>query len=189
MAGGCCSWESARIFFVGWQHARNLHAFLAACHDCTRFPLTFCLNGVARRLRIDSQTPTLHFFSAMTSTAAPLAMTARPALQPALTLRNFLFILPQAATEEEHALIEAIATTVSGMGFVYVASADQPTMEDRGAIRYLPFRAGHFPSFGKVDAVFVLRDREVASAALAEYPCAEAFVVDHQAGISAAKAA
>jgi hypothetical protein len=122
----------------------------------------------------------------MTSTAAsPFAISARPAPQLLQTHRNFLFILPQAASAEDHALIEAIATTVTSMGYVYVASADQPLVEDRGAIRYLPFRAGHFPSFGTLDAIFVLRDREVADAALAEYPRAEAFVVDHQIAAAA----
>jgi hypothetical protein len=125
----------------------------------------------------------------ISNAATSFSMTPRPATQPAPSHRNFLFIMPQAATPEEHVLVESIATTVTGMGFVYVASADQSMMEDRGPIRHLPFRAGHFPSFGSLDAIFVLRDHAVAAAALVEYPGAEAFVVDPQATFSAARAA
>jgi hypothetical protein len=143
---------------------------------------------LARRLPLSLGKPSPFFLTAMIPTAATSLAISAPALQTVQTPRNFLFIVPTPATAEDHALVEAIATTMSSMGYVYVASADQRLVEDRGAIRYLPFRAGHFPSFGTLDAIFVLRDREVANAALAEYPAAEAFVLDHQPAVVPAMA-
>ncbi|MDZ4287503.1 MAG: hypothetical protein U0984_06075 [Prosthecobacter sp.] len=112
-----------------------------------------------------------------------LTITAHSLAQPMPMPRNFLFILPHRATPEDHALIFTIASSMTGLGYVYVASADQATMEDKGQIRYLPFRTGQFPSFGVINAVFVLRDREVATAALAEYRGAEAFLLEPRSDV------
>lgn len=115
----------------------------------------------------------------MNSTASnALMMTSRSIAPLPLAVRNFLFILPQEATAEDHALIFTIASSMTGMGYVYISSAEQTTMEDKGQIRYLPFRGGQFPSFGSVNAVFVLRDREIATAALAEYQGVETFLLE-----------
>jgi hypothetical protein len=119
-----------------------------------------------------------------TTFADPLSLTARSvaaASMPVTAPANFLFIMPQHASEEDHTLISTIANSMTGMGYVYVASVDQTVTEDKGQVRYLPFRADQFPSFGFVNAVFVLRDSEVAAAALAEYRGAEGFLLEPRA--------
>lgn len=117
-----------------------------------------------------------------TTYADPLSLTVRSVAKPKPAAVNapahFLFIMPRAATQEEHALIFTIANSMTGMGYVYIASADHTTVEDRGQIRYLPFREGSFPSFGRVHSVFVLRDRMVATQALNEYRGAEGFLLE-----------
>jgi hypothetical protein len=80
-------------------------------------------------------------------------------------------------------LIATLAQSMTGLGFVYVASIDQTTMEDRGQVRYLPFHSDHFPAFGQVDMVFVLRDRQVAGEALKEYQGAQAYVLEPRADV------
>lgn len=71
-----------------------------------------------------------------------------------------------------------IADSMASVGYVYIASVDQTTVEDRGQVRYLPYHPGQFPSFGQVRAVFVLRDRAVALAALAEYSDAAGYLLE-----------
>lgn len=96
--------------------------------------------------------------------------------------RHFLFMLPAAVTPAERTAITESARSLTDRGYVYIASPEERTMEDRGAIRYLPLHLEMLPCFGSVTAVCVLRDETLAEAARQAYPNTEVMVVDPLGG-------
>lgn len=102
-------------------------------------------------------------------------MTAPSLVQP---LQNFLFMLPADTTPAEQEVIVNLARRLTAMGYVYIASAHEKTMEDREDIRFMPFHRDLLPSFGEMAGVFVVRDAGIAAAARAAYPQAHVLVID-----------
>jgi hypothetical protein len=91
---------------------------------------------------------------------------------------HFLFMLPGSTTPEEQERVVKSAKDLTSMGYVYVASAHERTMEDRDNIRFMPLRSNDLPRFGNVSGVMVVRDQEYARAAEQAYPSAKVFVID-----------
>lgn len=95
-----------------------------------------------------------------------------------LPLQNFLFMLPADTSPAEQEVIVNLARRLTAMGYVYIASAHEKTMEDREDIRFMPFHQDLLPSFGEMTGVFVVRDQSIASAARQAYPNAHVLVID-----------
>jgi hypothetical protein len=91
---------------------------------------------------------------------------------------HFLFVLPGSTTPDEQERVVKSAKQLTSMGYVYVASAHERTMEDRENIRYMPLRENDLPRFGNVSGVMVVRDQACARAAVEAYPGASIFVID-----------
>jgi hypothetical protein len=91
---------------------------------------------------------------------------------------HFLFMLPGSTTPEDQERVVKSAKALTSMGYVYVASTHEHTMEDRDNIRFMPLRSNDLPRFGEVSGVMVVRDQEVARAAEQAYPRARVFVID-----------
>lgn len=91
---------------------------------------------------------------------------------------HFLFMLPDSATPAEQDHVVEAAKELTSMGYVYVASAQERTMEDRDNIRFMPLRPDDLPRFGAVSGVMVVRDQSMAQAAQEAYPGAKVFVID-----------
>jgi hypothetical protein len=87
-------------------------------------------------------------------------------------------MLPDSTTPEEQECVVNSAKELTSMGYVYVASARERTMEDRDNIRFMPLRSDDLPRFGNVSGVMVVRDHEFARAAEQAYPGAKVFVID-----------
>lgn len=86
-------------------------------------------------------------------------------------------MLPASATEAELQAITEAARRLVTLGYVYIASPAEKTMEDRDEIRYLPLNVDLLPCFGAVTAVCVLRDESLAQAARQTYPGTEVMVL------------
>jgi hypothetical protein len=97
---------------------------------------------------------------------------------PSRTPHHFLFMLPGSTSPEEQEQIVKTAKELTSMGYIYVASAREKTMEDRDNIRFMPLREGQLPCFGSVTGVMVVRDQSIARAAEEAYPGAKIFVID-----------
>ena len=95
--------------------------------------------------------------------------------------RHFLFMLPASATQAELDAITESARRLVALGYVYIASPKEKTMEDRDEIRYLPLNVDVLPCFGAVTAVCVVRDEALAQAAREAYPGTQVMVVDPRA--------
>jgi len=91
---------------------------------------------------------------------------------------HFLFLLPPSTTPAEQDVIANAARELAPMGYVYIASAHEKTMEDRGDIRFMPLRDGTLPCFGAVTGVMIVRDRELVRQAQENYPGAPIVVFD-----------
>jgi hypothetical protein len=97
--------------------------------------------------------------------------------------RNILFLLPRPAEAESNCPVTShmieIARSIARHSYVYVARHDQHEWEDdEFGVRYLPLDPDHLPSFGALEAVFVLEDRSLGLAAASEHPSAEVFVLE-----------
>ena len=103
---------------------------------------------------------------------------AMTAPSPILPPQNFLFMLPADTTPAEQEVIVNLARRLTAMGYVYIASAHEKTMEDREDIRFMPFHRDLLPSFGEMAGVFVVRDQNIAAAARQAYPNAHVLVID-----------
>ncbi len=71
-----------------------------------------------------------------------------------------------------------LARRLTSLGYVYIASAHECTMEDREEIRFMPLHREMLPAFGALTGVFVVNDAEIASAARDTYPEAHVLVID-----------
>ena len=91
---------------------------------------------------------------------------------------HFLFMLPASTTPSEQDEIVETAKKMTSMGYVYVASAHERTMEDRDDIRFMPLRNDDLPCFGAVAGVMVVRDQGLADVAQQRYPGANVLVID-----------
>ncbi|TDU81528.1 hypothetical protein EI77_00838 [Prosthecobacter fusiformis] len=87
-------------------------------------------------------------------------------------------MLPATTTSSEQEVIVNLARRLTTLGYVYIASAHERTMEDREDIRFMPFHQDLLPSFGVMAGVFVVRDQNIASAAREAYPEAHVLVID-----------
>jgi len=87
-------------------------------------------------------------------------------------------MLPSPTTAAEQEQIEKAAKQLASDGYVYVASAQQRTMEDRDEIRFMPLRHDDLPRFGAVTSVIIAKDRVMAGAAEKAYPGAKVIVID-----------
>ncbi len=123
--------------------------------------------GLARGMQWQTES---NFPSAMNS--LPATATAAP------VLHNFLFMLPASTTPAEQEVMVNLARRLTTMGYVYIASALESTMEDREDIRFMPFHVDLLPSFGAMTGVFIVRDQSIATAARETYPEAHVLVVD-----------
>jgi hypothetical protein len=103
------------------------------------------------------------------------AMTPFPTTQ---TLHNFLFMLPFTTTRAEQEIIMNLARRLTSLGYVYIASAHECTMEDREEIRFMPLHCEMLPAFGTLTGVFVVKDADIASVARDTYPDAHVLVID-----------
>jgi hypothetical protein len=91
---------------------------------------------------------------------------------------RFLFLLPASTTPSEQDVVASAAQELTPLGYVYIASAHVPTMEDRGDIRFMPLRDGTLPCFGAVTGVMIARDQELVRVAQENYPGAQVVVFD-----------
>jgi hypothetical protein len=91
---------------------------------------------------------------------------------------HYLFLLPDSATPADQEAVAKAARDLVSVGYVYVASATEQTMEDREGIRYLPLRENSLPHFGAVAGVMVVRDQKLAHAAQELYPGAKVALFD-----------
>lgn len=91
---------------------------------------------------------------------------------------HFLFLLPASTTASEQEVVANAAQELTPLGYVYIASAHEPTMEDRGDIRFMPLHDGTLPCFGAVTGVMIARDQELVRAAQENYPGAQVVVFD-----------
>lgn len=91
---------------------------------------------------------------------------------------HFLFLLPESTTSEEAEIVETAARKLTSLGYVYVASPHQPTMEDRAGVRFMPLRLHRLPCFGAVTGVMIVRDRHLTLAAQEAYPEAQIIAFD-----------
>ncbi len=87
-------------------------------------------------------------------------------------------MLPASATEAEKNAVIETARGLTALGYVYIASPTESTMEDRENIRFLPLNVEVLPCFGAVTAVCVVRDEAIAAAARDAYPDTEVIVID-----------
>lgn len=110
----------------------------------------------------------------MGDTFLPSAMKRTPSSQP----HHFLFMLPASTTPSEQDEIVETAKKLTSMGYVYVASAHEHTMEDRDEIRFMPLRNDDLPCFNAVAGVMVVRDKGLAEVAQQTYPGANILVID-----------
>lgn len=99
-------------------------------------------------------------------------------LSPSRPPHQFLFLLPETTTPDEVEIVEAAARKLIPLGYVYIASPHEPTMEDRGGIRFLPLRPHRLPCFGTLTGVMIVRDRHLMLAAQETYPEAQVIVFD-----------
>jgi hypothetical protein len=91
---------------------------------------------------------------------------------------HFLFMLPESTTPDEHEQVVKAAKELTAMGYVYVASTQERTMEDRDNIRFMPLKSDDLPRFGSVSGVMVVRDQKMAQVAEEAYPGAKIMVID-----------
>jgi hypothetical protein len=91
---------------------------------------------------------------------------------------HFLFMLPASTTPSEQDEIVETAKKLTSMGYVYVASAHERTMEDRDNIRFMPLKNDDLPCFNAVAGVMVVRDQGLAEVAQHAYPGANILVID-----------
>lgn len=91
---------------------------------------------------------------------------------------HYLFLLPDSATPADQEAVAKAARELVSVGYVYVASAAEKTMEDREGIRFMPLRDGSLPHFGSVAGVMVVRDQKLAHAAQELYPGAKVAMLD-----------
>jgi hypothetical protein len=101
---------------------------------------------------------------------------------PSQPPHRFLFMLPDSTTPTEQDHIVNAAKELTTMGYVYVASARESTMEDRDNVRYMPLKEYDLPCFGEVTGVMIVRDQEMARMAEEAYPGAKVFVIDPSQG-------
>ena len=87
-------------------------------------------------------------------------------------------MLPESTTPSEQDEIVETAKKLTSMGYVYVASAHERTMEDRDEVRFMPLRNDDLPCFGAVAGVMVVRDQGLAQVAQQQYPGANILVID-----------
>ena len=94
-------------------------------------------------------------------------------------------MLPATATSHDRSTVEQSARRLTSSGYVYIASPEEKTMEDREEIRYMPLHLEMLPCFGSITAVCVVRDESLADAARAAYPGTEVLVIDPAATLTA----
>jgi hypothetical protein len=87
-------------------------------------------------------------------------------------------MLPASTTPSEQDKIVESAKKLTSMGYVYVASAHEHTMEDRDNVRFMPLRNDDLPCFGALAGVMVVRDKGLAEVAQQTYPGANVLVID-----------
>lgn len=92
--------------------------------------------------------------------------------------KNYLFMLPDMITPAEQDEVVEVARALLTDGYVYIFSARETSVVDRGDIRYLPLRTESMPYFGEVSGVLVARDRQLAKVARETYPGAAVMVFD-----------
>jgi hypothetical protein len=91
---------------------------------------------------------------------------------------HFLFMLPATATPADQDHVVKAAKELTSMGYVYVASAHERTMEDRDNVRFMPLKSDDLPRFGSLAGVMIVRDQEMARVAQEAYPEANIMVID-----------
>ena len=91
---------------------------------------------------------------------------------------HFLFMLPATATPADQDHVVKAAKELTSMGYVYVASAHERTMEDRDNVRFMPLKNDDLPRFGSLAGVMIVRDQEMARVAQEAYPDANVLVID-----------
>lgn len=99
-------------------------------------------------------------------------------LSPSRPPHQFLFLLPETTTPDEVEIVEAAARKLIPLGYVYIASPHERTMEDRGGVRFLPLKMHRLPCFGSLTSVMIVRDRHLSLAAQETYPEAQIIVFD-----------
>jgi hypothetical protein len=99
-------------------------------------------------------------------------------LSPSRLPHHFLFLLPETTTPAEVEIVEAAARKLTPLGYVYIASPHEPTMADRGGVRFMPLRMHRLPCFGSLTGVMIVRDRHLMLAAQETYPEAQIIVFD-----------
>src|SRR4051812_39535854 len=91
---------------------------------------------------------------------------------------HFLFMLPATTTPADQDQVLKAAKELTSMGYVYVASAHERSMEDRDDIRFMPLKSDDLPRFGSLAGVMIVHDQEMARVAEEAYPGAKVIVID-----------
>jgi hypothetical protein len=91
---------------------------------------------------------------------------------------HYLFLLPESATSSEQDAVTKAARELTTVGYVYVESASEKTLDVRDDIRFMPLKVDSLPHFDALAGVMVVRDHQLAHVAQEAYPGAKVTVID-----------